>query len=210
MNRQRSPPLRLLSLNVNGLRDKDKRRCLFNLSERDKWDVVLLQETHHSSSEEGAAWAQEGPNGLRCYWSGPAFWGHYTSQSRGVAVLFRATARTSDITARSSSASGRTLLVAFTFSGQPYTVACIYAPAAAAERSHYYTQELLTSLPADRQLLVGRDFNCIAGKQDMLDPAGQAGQRTHGYWTGLRRVQTDHRHTMSGGTFTPARVPSPT
>ena len=39
---------------------------LFNLLERDKWDVVLLQETHHSSAEEGAAWTQEGPNGLRC------------------------------------------------------------------------------------------------------------------------------------------------
>ena len=36
MSRQRSPPLRLLSLNVNGLRDKDKRRCLFNILERDK------------------------------------------------------------------------------------------------------------------------------------------------------------------------------
>ncbi|EIE20041.1 hypothetical protein COCSUDRAFT_83557 [Coccomyxa subellipsoidea C-169] len=108
MSRQRSPPLRLLSLSVNGLRDKDKRRCLFNLLERDKWDVVLLQETHHSSAEEGAAWAQEGPNGLRC--NGPSFWCHYTSHFRGEAVLFRAAARTSDITARSSSASGRTFL----------------------------------------------------------------------------------------------------
>ena len=81
----------------------------------------------------------------------------------------------------------------FTFSKQPYTVACFYAPAAAAERPHYYTQELLTSLPADRQLLVGGHFNCIAGQQDMLDPAGQLDKRTQGYWTGLRRVETDHR-----------------
>ena len=36
MNRCRQPSLRLLSHNVNGLRDKDKRRCLFNLLERDK------------------------------------------------------------------------------------------------------------------------------------------------------------------------------
>ena len=35
MTRPRQPSLRLLSLNVNGLQDKDKRRWLFNLLERD-------------------------------------------------------------------------------------------------------------------------------------------------------------------------------
>ena len=50
--------------------------------------------------------------------------------------------------------------------------------AAASVRPHYYTQELLTSLPADKQLLVGGDINCIAGQQDMLDPAGQPDQWT--------------------------------
>ncbi|CAL8467227.1 g6763 [Coccomyxa elongata] len=188
----RQPTLRLLSLNVNGLQDKDKRRWLFNLLERDKWDVILLQETHHRSPEEGAAWAQEGPNGLRCNWSGPAFWCHYTSQSRGVAILFRATATTSNLTLRHSSATGRTLSVDFTFSGLPYTAVCVYAPSVATDRPHYCTQELLPSLPPDRHLLGGGDFNCIAGQQDMLDSASPTGQRTLGYWTGLRHVETDH------------------
>nr|BAA25763.1 reverse transcriptase [Chlorella vulgaris] len=191
MTRSRSPSLRLLSLNVNGLRDRDKRRCLFNLLERDRWDIILLQETHHSSTEEGTAWAQEGPAGVRCNWSGPAFWCHFTSQSRGVAVLLRPTASTAAITVRHCSTTGRTLLVDFTYCGQPYTVASVYAPAAAADRQQYYTQELLPSLPAARCLLVGGDFNCIAGQQDMA--AGQPGQRTHGYWTGLRLVETEHQ-----------------
>ena len=188
----RQPTLRLLSLNVNGLQDKDKRRWLFNLLERDKWDIILLQETHHRSPEEGAAWAQEGPNGLRCNWSGPAFWCHYTSQSRGVAILFRTTARISDFTVRHSSATGRTLSVDFTFGGLPYTVVCVCAPSVAADRPQYFTQELFPSMPADRHLLVGGDFNCIAGQQDMLDPASPPGQRTLGYWTGLRHVETEH------------------
>ena len=192
MTRPRQPTLRLLSLNVNGLQDKDKRRWLFNLLERDKWDIILLQETHHRSPEEGAAWAQEGPNGLRCNWSGPAFWCHYTSQSRGVAILFRTTARISDFTVRHSSATGRTLSVDFTFGGLPYTVVCVYAPSVAADRPQYFTQELFPSMPADRHLLVGGDFNCIAGQQDMLDPASPPGQRTLGYWTGLRHVETEH------------------
>ncbi|CAL8465446.1 g4982 [Coccomyxa elongata] len=126
MTRPRQPTLRLLSLNVNGLQDKDKKRWLFNLLERDKWDVILLQETHHRSPEKGAAWAGGGAK-------------------RAPLQL---------------------------------------------ERARFL--ELLPSLPADRQLLVGGDFNCIAGQQDMLDPASPPGQRTLGYWTGLSHVETDH------------------
>ncbi len=124
-------------------------------------------------------------------WSGPAFWCHHTSQSRGVAILFRHTAETSAVTVRHSSATGRTLLVDFTFGGHPYTAGCVYAPAVTAERPAYFMQELLPSLPADRSLLVGGDFNCIAGQQDMLDAADHPGQRTQGYWTGLRQVEID-------------------
>ena len=87
MSRQRQPSLRLLSLNVNGLRSADKRRTLFRLLHRDRWDVVLLQETHHTDEAEGQAWTQEGPDGLRPNWSGPSFWCHGSTTSRGVAIL---------------------------------------------------------------------------------------------------------------------------
>ena len=63
MSRQRHPSLRLLSLNVNGLRSADKRRTLFRLLHRDRWDVVLLQETHHTDETEGQSWTQEGQLG---------------------------------------------------------------------------------------------------------------------------------------------------
>ena len=92
MSRQRQPSLRLLSLNVNGLRSADKRRTLFSLFQRDRWDVVLLQETHHADASEGEAWTQEGPHGLGSYWSGPSFWCHGSTASRGVAILLRSTA----------------------------------------------------------------------------------------------------------------------
>ena len=63
MIQQRRPSLRLLSLNVNGLRSASKRSSLFTLLRRDRWDVVLLQETHHTDEAEGQAWAEEGPHG---------------------------------------------------------------------------------------------------------------------------------------------------
>ena len=45
------PSLRLLSLNVNGLRDANKRRTLFTMLIAGRWDVVALQETHHALHE---------------------------------------------------------------------------------------------------------------------------------------------------------------
>ena len=66
MTQQQQPSFRFrfLSLNVNGLRSTNKWRSLFTLLQRDRWDVVLLQETHDADDAEGQAWAEEGPNGL--------------------------------------------------------------------------------------------------------------------------------------------------
>lgn len=54
-NRKRQPSLRLVSLNVDGLRSKVTRRTLFNLLHWDRRDIVQLQDTHHcclAQSEE--------------------------------------------------------------------------------------------------------------------------------------------------------------
>ncbi|CAL8466242.1 g5778 [Coccomyxa elongata] len=47
----------------------------------------------------------------------------------------------------------------------PYTVVCVYAPSVAAERPPYFTQFMLPSIPADRHLFLGGDFNFIAGQR---------------------------------------------
>ena len=59
MTRPRQPTLRLLTLNIIGLQDKDKRRWLFSLLERDKWDLILLQDP----PLQPRAWAQKGQMG---------------------------------------------------------------------------------------------------------------------------------------------------
>ena len=50
-----------------------------------------------------------------------------------------------------------------------------------------------TSGRTGRHLLVGGDFHCIAGQEDMGDPAGKPGQRTQRYWTGLRLAEAEHQ-----------------
>lgn len=170
MSRQHQPSLRLLSLNVNGLRSTSKRRTLFSLLHRDSWDVVLLQETHHTDDAEAQAWTQEGPHGLRPNWSGPSFWCHGSSASRGVAILLRPTADIADISLRHQAGDGRSLSIDFTFAGGAFTAVSVYAPCVPAQRAAFFTQSLLPSLPANRQLLFGGNYNCVAGQLDVLGP----------------------------------------
>ena len=48
----RTPSLQLFSLNVNGLRGRQKRAALFAALQAGPWHVVALQETHHASQAE--------------------------------------------------------------------------------------------------------------------------------------------------------------
>ena len=44
--------LRIVTLNVNGLRNKQKRDILFNHLNREKYDIICLQETHSAPIDE--------------------------------------------------------------------------------------------------------------------------------------------------------------
>ena len=47
------PSLALLSINVNGLKQKAKRLTLFSSLIDGPWDIIVLQETHHTDEEQG-------------------------------------------------------------------------------------------------------------------------------------------------------------
>ena len=71
-----TPSLQLLSLNVNGLRGKQKRAALFATLQSGPWQVVALQETHHANQTEAAQWCREGA-GPTAPWDGPSFWAFF-------------------------------------------------------------------------------------------------------------------------------------
>ena len=56
MSPPNTPSLQLLSLNVNGLRGKQKRAALFATLQSGPWQVIALQETHHANQTEAAQW----------------------------------------------------------------------------------------------------------------------------------------------------------
>ena len=193
MSSSMRPSLRFLSLNVNGLREAGKQRAVFDMLRAGRWDIVALQETHHTSSDEGKAWAASGV-GSQLAWPGVSFWSHGTSASRGVALLFRDACMAEEICLRAQGPDGRLLVVDFSLEGEPFTVASVYAPAdSGASRCLFFSQSLLPALPAERSLLVGGDYNCV--RDAALDQRGQAVAgygvvpRVSGYAGGLDTVE---------------------
>ena len=202
MSATKSPSLRLLSLNVNGLRGEWKRRMLFHKLQQGNYDIVCLQETHHSCEAEAKQWMQAG-SGAGSAWLGASHWCHFTTSSRGVAILFSANIPFTNIHRIGNDPEGRVLRVDFTYNDTPFTVATIYAPSTAADRPRFFSQlhtqiavathpppsrastsrasppRDSTSQPVGRCLLVGGDFNCVADRAlDRLTSTAAAAART--------------------------------
>ena len=71
--------IKLISLNVRGLRDPLKRRAIFNYY-RQRGDFLCLQETHSDENCE-RIWTSK--------WGGEALYSHGTSNSKGVCILYK-------------------------------------------------------------------------------------------------------------------------
>ena len=69
----------VISLNVRGLRNENKRRSIYNYY-RKRADILCLQETHCTDKDE-KLWAAE--------WGGLAFFSNFSSAARGVCVLIK-------------------------------------------------------------------------------------------------------------------------
>ena len=186
MSPPRPPSLQLLSLNINGLRGRRKRAALFSVLLSGPWHVIALQETHHASQAEAAQWCREGA-GPTAPWDGPSFWAAGTSSSRGVALLFKASPLLSNISLASIDPHGRFVAAQCNLCGGQVTLASVYAPIERQERAPFFLQCLVTALPARTPLVLGGDWNCVAGDQDLV--GGQPGTRQHGFHSGLLPLQ---------------------
>ena len=72
----------LISLNVRGLRSKEKRDEILLWCKHQKSDIILLQETY---------WTDDILKIIRNEWKGQCFFGNGTNHSRGVAILISST-----------------------------------------------------------------------------------------------------------------------
>ena len=72
--------MRLVALNVNGIRNDNKRERLFKWLVSKPYDLYLIQETHCTDEVE-EKWKRQ--------WKGVSLWNNGDSNSRGVAMLFK-------------------------------------------------------------------------------------------------------------------------
>ena len=71
---------KMLSLNARGIRSPEKRQALLIWLQKQKVDIIFLQETYSTKEVE---------NNWKCQWKGPMFFAHGSNHSCGVLVLVR-------------------------------------------------------------------------------------------------------------------------
>jgi exonuclease III len=192
-----TPRLRCLSLNVNGLRNVDKRTALFASLLKPNgslaYDVVMLQETHHASDNELQSWLSAGAGRGR-----PVCAEHFhsvgTTVSAGVVVLFATHLRISNsaVTAR---VAGRLLVVTCSIFEHPFCFVNVYAPHEPEPRVQFFSSTLASHLPdasvmSDTTCLWAGDWNCI--EQLDLDQSSRSPLREQGFANALAPILSLH------------------
>ena len=152
--------LSFITLNVNGLRDVDKRAGVVHWLQSlpSPVDVVCLQETHCTSVEECTRWFSA--TGLSCV----ASFG--SSHSCGTIVLYRP--RLSLVRSWTDDV-GRFVQCEFTFQTKLFRVACVYAPNRNPARDDFFADVEARVDPSVPTLLCG-DFNAVFDR--LLDRVG--------------------------------------
>lgn len=72
-------PVTFISLNTCGLSSPEKRKDVLNFLKQKQYSIYFLQDTHFVKKEE---------NYIRTQWGYECFFSSFSSQSRGVAILF--------------------------------------------------------------------------------------------------------------------------
>ena len=138
-----------LTLNVNGLRDANKRAGLLQWLSHLALDFVCLQETHVISSDECNSWFS--PFGFLCVASPGSV------HSRGSVLLYRPRF---DLENFQIDADGRFIMAGFKFHGISFRVVCLYAPNRNPDRDDFFAFCESSVDPSVPTLLCG-DFNAV-------------------------------------------------
>ena len=148
------PEYNLLSLNVRGLRNKEKRSQIFEWLKRCNNGTncfVFLQETHSSKVDEDT-WQKE--------WGSKIIFGHGSTNSRGVAIMFPMHFNF-DIIQIVTDIDGRKLCVELSENDESFALLNVYAPTQNNTEEHIKLVESLRNELElfSEKLIIGGDMN---------------------------------------------------
>jgi exonuclease III len=145
------PSMRILTLNVKGLRDPVKRTTLFHwlAALTPSPHIIALQETHCTSKEELEGWlTRTGYTGAGSY---------LTSRAGGVVILCRPSVTLLSVVC---TIAGRFLSLKVRHETKDLVVSCVYAPSHNPERNDFFEAILALLDPTADNLMMG-DFNSV-------------------------------------------------
>ena len=142
---------KLLSLNVRGIRNYEKRKAIFLWISKQNADVIFLQETY-STKEVEQFW--------RLQWKGEIFFAHGSEHSKGVMILTKE-GLDIKITDSQLDLEGRFIFLDTIIQDSRFCLINIYAPNKVKDQKVFF--ESLISLVDQKQIdcgvIIGGDFN---------------------------------------------------
>ena len=145
-----------ISLNVRGLRNKEKRSQIFRWFKCQKADVIFIQETY---------WTSDIENLIKNEWRGSCYFSHGSNHSSGVAILFDQKLNLEIIDVKQNN-DGKMLLLKVHINDIHYTIVNVYAPTQKKYRERFFRKLQLNLLRngvnnIDCNLILGGDWNCV-------------------------------------------------
>ena len=169
----------LASFNTQGLRSQDRLKTAFNFFLRNRFDIILLQETHWTADMEML---------INREWSGNIFYSHGTNTARGVAILVSSRLNAS-ILEKKGDNEGRIINVTIEIDDHSINIINIYAPSTDTERQTFFTT--IGEFVSDGQEnIIAGDFNCIFNTR--LDSLGGDPNRRNSAASTLQTICSQH------------------
>ena len=142
--------IKLYSLNVRGLANSTKRRCVFSWLRKQPFSLYLLQETHSTKNCE-SIWTSE--------WGNKIYFSHGKSDSAGVCVLLSVNCGLEILEVHRDS-EGRLLLLNLSYGGCKFTIVNLYGPNKDDVNTFQNLHVLLNDY-GEEPMVIGGDFNTI-------------------------------------------------
>jgi len=169
--------LNLNSLNVRGINNEKKRKLIFQWLKQQYPGIILLQETHSTSSDE-ALWAKE--------WGNEIIYSHGTNNSRGVAILVWSK-HNYNISNVVRDNDGRFLLIELEINEEKYVIINLYAPTknqTIAQKEFYALLDDKLKEYTSHNIIIGGDFNvCMNPEVDkyggIKEPVSNSSKQIH-------------------------------
>lgn len=173
--------MKIGSLNIRGLNEVKKRRVVFDWINKQKMDIMFLQETHSSVAQE-RYWRGE--------WGGELYFSHGATNSRGVAILVskKSTVNVDDY---HCSSDGRLVIVKVKQNDKFMYLVNIYVPNVEKAQIQFFKQikrEMENfGITGDDCTVIGGDFNVTLAK---IDKQGGTTQLKTGAIAEIHRMMT--------------------